>query len=70
MKAQPTHRGSTSNLSVQKHDEFGKFVIKSLANEYPTPREIESFLQEFHICKDLEINGIRKVHGWEKGKQS
>ena len=68
LKEHIIHRGKKSNLSVEKHDKFGNVVVKSLVDEYPTPREINIFLQEYYICKDLEIDGVRKVHGWEKGK--
>jgi len=70
LKEQTLHLGNKSNLSIENHDKYGQVVVKSLVDEYPTPKEISNFLQEYQVGKDLNIDGIRKVYGWEKGKHS
>ena len=64
------YQGKHTNLSLEKHEEFGSVVVKSLNNEYPTPQVIDKFLHEYELCKYLNLDGVRKVFSWEKHMQS
>ena len=70
MTNQPLYHGVHCNIYLEKHDEFGTVIVKSLNKEFPTPQEIDKFLHEFHLCKDLDLPGIRKTLGWDKQMQT
>ena len=70
MQNQLIYQGTHTNLSLEEHPEYGTVVVKSLNNEFPTPQIIEKFLQEYDLCKDLNVEGVRKALGWEKKMQS
>lgn len=70
MQNELIHQGTNTNISLEKHKEFGKVLVKSLNNEFPSPKAIKKFLYEYELCKNLNIIGVRKAYSWDKKKQS
>lgn len=70
MKDNLIYQGQNTNLSLEKHQDYGNVVVKSLNSEYPSPQAIKNFRHEYDICKDLKIHGVRRALGYEKKMQS
>ncbi len=70
MSNQLIHQGTTTNVSLEVHPEFGKVIVKSLNNEFPSPQVIKKFMHEYELGKSLNIPGIRKVLARDKLKHS
>lgn len=70
METQIIHQGVTTTLSIIDHKKYGKVVMKSLNEEFPSPKKLLHFLHEYKFCKELNIKGVRKVIDWKKDKQS
>lgn len=66
MIGQLIHQSKNSLLTLEEHKDFGQVVIKSLNNEFPSPEIIKKFLHEYEIGKNITIEGVRKVYGWDK----
>jgi len=66
MNDQLIHQGKNNYLILDDHKDFGKVVVKSLNNDFPSPETIKKFLHEYEFCKNITINGVRKVYGWDK----
>jgi histidine kinase len=66
MNAQLIHQSKQTYLTLEDHKVHGKVVVKSLNNDYPSPDDIKKFLHEYEIGKHLNIEGVRKVLGWDK----
>jgi predicted ATPase/class 3 adenylate cyclase/tRNA A-37 threonylcarbamoyl transferase component Bud32 len=64
------YQGANTNLSLEDHKDFGTVLVKSLNNEYPSPQVIKDFQHEYELCKNLDIDGVRKVIDYEKKLQS
>ncbi|MDM8550246.1 AAA family ATPase [Desulfobacterales bacterium HSG2] len=52
--------------SVIYHSDAGDYetpvIVKILRSEYPTPRQIVRFGNEYEFTRDLDIEGIRRAH--------
>jgi len=66
MNSQLIHQSKNTYLTLEEHKDFGKVVIKSLNNDFPSPETIKKFLHEYEIGKSLNIEGVRKVYAWDK----
>lgn len=66
MTPQLIHQSKHSLLTLEEHKDFGQVLIKSFNNEFPSPEVIKKFLHEYEIGKNLHIDGVRKVLGWDK----
>ena len=60
------HRGKNNYLTLEEHKDFGKVITKSLNNDFPSPESIKMFLYEYEFGKNLTIEGVRRVYGWDK----
>jgi PAS domain S-box-containing protein len=41
-------------------------ILKFLKEDYPTPEEIRRYKQEYHITRNLNLDGVIKAYGLEK----
>jgi predicted ATPase/class 3 adenylate cyclase len=70
MNQQIIHRGKNNYLSLEEVRDFGKVVVKSLNKDFPSPETTKFFLHEYEFGKNLNIDGVRKVLGWDKQNQT
>lgn len=68
MNSQIIHQSKNTYLTLEEHKDFGKVVIKSLNDDFPSPETIKKFLHEYEIGKSLNIEGVRKVYACDKKK--
>jgi hypothetical protein len=47
------HQSKHSLLTLEEHKDFGKVVIKSLNNDFPSQEIIKKFLHEYEIVKSF-----------------
>ena len=55
--------GANSTLYYYENSEFDKpIIVKVLKEDYPSSLQIVQFNNEFEFVKDLETEGVRKIH--------
>jgi predicted ATPase/class 3 adenylate cyclase len=70
MNGQLINQSQNSLLTLEDHKDFGKVIVKSLNNDFPSPEIIKKFLHEYEIGKNINIEGVRKVYGYDKQNQT
>lgn len=56
------HEGSNSLVFRQDTSQYGTVVIKLLKNDYPAPRQVTQFHNEYELTEGLDIPGIREAY--------
>ena len=66
MEEQLIYESARSKIFLAKDDEDRLSILKILNNDYPTPRDVAQFNNEFSITQQLNIPGIRRVLSAQK----
>ena len=60
------YSSKNSKVFIEEDENLGKVVVKYLNEEYPPPKIIKQFFNEYDILNGLTIDGIRKALEWKK----